>query len=384
MRVAVYYPWVYVKSGIERIIVELKRRSRHDISILTHHYDRDATYPELKSMGVVEVGHVPVSRDYLSVAKAGWIIGRTRLDTSAFDAMIVCCEGLGSLINFRNDDRPILNVCCTPLRPVYDHEYRARVHARAGILRPALGLVEAAWRMIDRAAWRRYSAVVAISETVRRRIAAAGLWDKEVSLVYPGISRDRIRPSSTFEPFFFLPGRIMWTKNIELAVAAFRRIRETTPEAEFPFRLVVAGMVDRKSQPYLQRLRDMAAGDPAIEFRLDPSDAEMRDLYDRCWATLFTAFNEDFGITPVEAMAAAKPVLAVNRGGPVEVVVDGQTGRLLPDTPEAFAAAMRALAADEAGARAWGQCGLARAPLFTWEHFVETVDAEIDRIAARR
>lgn len=383
MRIAVYYPWIYVKSGIERIIVELKRRSRHDISIVTHHYDADATYPELKEMDVVELDRVSVNRDYLSVIKAAWKIGRTRLDLRGVDALVVCCEGLGSLINFRNDDVPILNICCTPLRPVYDPAYRARVRERAGIKLPLVLAMERLWDAVDRPAWRRYAHVIAISQEVRRRINEAGLWRADPEVVWPGVPASIIRPSDTFEPMFFLPGRIMWTKNIELGIQAFRRFRAARPDLAAPYRLVIAGMVDAKSQAYLQQLRDLAANEPTIEFAISPSDAEMRRFYETCSATLFTAFNEDFGITPIESMAAGKPVLAVDRGGPREVLVDREVGRLLEPDPQVFADAMADLAADPETMRRWGAAGIRRAPLFTWEHFIDVVDTRLEEIARR-
>ncbi|MPM77117.1 D-inositol-3-phosphate glycosyltransferase [bioreactor metagenome] len=59
------------------------------------------------------------------------------------------------------------------------------------------------------------------------------------------------------------------------------------------------------------------------------SEAELLDLYSRCKGFICTAMDEDFGMTPVEAMASGKPVVAVNEGGFKETVVDGKTGLLI-------------------------------------------------------
>lgn len=56
------------------------------------------------------------------------------------------------------------------------------------------------------------------------------------------------------------------------------------------------------------------------------SETELLDLYSRCRGFICTAMDEDFGMTPVEAMASGKPVVAVNEGGFKETVVDGKTG----------------------------------------------------------
>jgi glycosyltransferase involved in cell wall biosynthesis len=376
MKVAIYHPWIYLKSGLERTILELHRCSRHEWTILTSHYDADGTYPELKDMGVTELKRVSVDRRYGAVLGAAATIAATRLDLSDHDALVICCDGLGSLLNFRNRDRPSICLCFTPLRAVYDTEYRARHLARLGYRRPLALLFEAGFRLLDRLAWRRYRRVICISKTVRQRVLDGGLYPADgIDLAYAGIAESRIRGSESWEPFFFLPGRIMWTKNLELGIRAFQDFRARTG-AEFE--LVIAGMVDAKSLPYFSQLQELAAGDPSIRFLRDLSDAEMDDLYARCYGVLFTAFNEDQGLTPLEAAARAKPVIAVNRGGPTEIVRHGETGYLVEPRPEDFSRSMQTLVDDPASARAMGERGMERSRQFTWGAFVERVDAYLD------
>jgi glycogen synthase len=74
------------------------------------------------------------------------------------------------------------------------------------------------------------------------------------------------------------------------------------------------------------------------------SDQERLLLLAACNAVVYTPQNEHFGIVPLEAMAAARPVVACSSGGPLESVVDGETGFLCDPTPSAFAAAMHKLA----------------------------------------
>ncbi len=378
MRIAVYHPWVYVKSGLERTLMELHRRSRHQWTIYTSHYDRAGTYPELAEMNVVELPRVSVRRRYGAVLGAARTIASTRIDLSGHDALVVSCDGLGSLLTFRNHDLPVVCLCFTPLRAVYDRAYRARHLGKLGVFKPAALAFEAGWRLVDRAAWRHYDHVFAISETVRARIAAGGLRRaEEVEVAYPGIDADRMRPSDVFEPFFFLPGRIMWTKNLELGIRAFQEFRARTG---LPYELRIAGMVDDKSRPYLAQLQALAGGDPAIRFIQGPTDAGMADLYARCQAVLFTPFNEDWGLTPLEAAAHGKPVVAVNAGGATETVLHGETGFLEAPTPAAFSRAMEALARDPDRARAMGRRGVEQARRFTWSAFVARIDDHFTRL----
>jgi glycosyltransferase involved in cell wall biosynthesis len=103
--------------------------------------------------------------------------------------------------------------------------------------------------------------------------------------------------------------RLIPYKRVDIAVAACNKLKK---------RLVVAG---RGSE--LKNLQKLAGS--TVEFQEYPSDEEVEKLYLNCKALLFPGY-EDFGITPVEAMAAGKPVICYGQGGATESVVDGKTG----------------------------------------------------------
>ncbi|MEB8387406.1 glycosyltransferase [Rhodobacteraceae bacterium KMM 6894] len=379
-RIALYYPWIYLKSGIERTILEINNRSRHDITIFTSHYDRDATFEGLRDCEVAQCGQVSVERTYRQAAKAAWTMMNLRFDKNEHDALVICCDGLGPLLGFRNRKLPLMNLCFTPLRAVYDMEYRKRLMNRGGP-RTAKILAERVFRVLDRAAWRRLDSVICNSHTTRARAIDGGLSAKaEMIVAYPGIAAAAIRPQGEMGDYFFLPGRIMWTKNIELAIDAYRdyRLRGGT------LNMVIAGMVDRKSRTYFQDLRERAADLDGISFETEVSDARMDALYKGCRAVLLASFNEDQGLTPLEGMAAGKPSIAIDRGGPRESVVDGQTGFLVEPGTAPFADAMLTLDQDVGLARTMGLNGQKRVVRFTWENFIDVFDAEIDRIIIAR
>jgi glycosyltransferase involved in cell wall biosynthesis len=165
-------------------------------------------------------------------------------------------------------------------------------------------------------------------------------------------------------------GRIMWQKRIELAIAAQQRAERDDYAGE----LVVAGTVDVKSRPYLDELRREAAG-VRVRFETDLDDVRMAELYRDAVALVFTSPNEDFGIVPLEAMASGTPVVAVDRGGVRETVIDGQTGWLLPADVDLFAAKyLELLQVPSAALAAMGDAARLRAREFGWGRFVERVD----------
>jgi glycosyltransferase involved in cell wall biosynthesis len=383
MKVALYYPWIYLTSGAERILLELSGRSRHEWTLFTNHYAPESTFPGFRSRRIVELDRISVKRTPASTFRSAFRIARQRLPLEGYDALVIVCEGLGDFAVFRNRSKPILNICLTPLRIVFDPVYLARYERPRGLLHRFLVRCGAlAFGMAMRSAWKGYDRVFCISQECLSRVRAGRLGrpgNQEV--LHVGIGFAPNAPSDRFERFFLVAGRIMWTKNIELAIGAFREFVRRSPESA-DFELVVAGIVDDKSRPYLAKLQSLAQGDPRIHFRIFPSDEELAKLYSECYGILFTPFNEDWGIVPLEAMAFGKPVIAVNRGGPLETVVHGVTGFLEAPEEDAFARRMNQLTSDPDLARRMGQAGRAHSQRFSWDTFVGRIDREIESLAS--
>lgn len=383
MRAAMYYPWIYVKGGIERTILEIVKRSRHDWTVFTSHYRPEDTFPEFADIEVKQLGSVSVKRDVLSVARACAELLLRSSEWSGYDALMVSCDGIGNLVALRPGRTPVLCLCHTPLKISYDpyaRERWMRLFQPSLLSRVGVGT----FRLVDRLAWRRYRRVFCVSREVERRLEAAGVVRPgRTEVVHPGIDTVRMVPSGRKEPFFLIPGRIMWSKNIELGLRAFIEMKAGSKRPEVRMsRLVVAGMVDEKSQLYLRQLRDLVAGRNDVEFVLSPTDDELLDLYDRCYAVLFTPPNEDWGIVPLEAMAFGKPVVAVGRGGPAESIVDGETGYLRGDSPSSFAGAMSVLLGLPEVYERMSTAARQRALRYDWTSFVGRIDEYLGELVA--
>jgi glycosyltransferase involved in cell wall biosynthesis len=383
IRVALYYPWLYLTSGAERTILRLIEHSRHDWVLLTNHFDPANTYPEFSTCEIVELPPISVDRTVSDTAKTCLRLMRQKLPLEGVDALVVVCEGVGDLVLFRNSSTPALCLCLTPLRIAFDEVYRERwAEAFSPVKRFAVWAGSIVFRAVDRLAWRHYSRRFCISSEVKRRIVKGGLASAdEVEVIYPALGVQPERADAEYGDFFLLPGRIMWTKNIELGIDAFREFRRLRPELG-RFRLIVAGIVDRKSQSYYEKLQALAWGVEGIEFRMHPSDAELKELYRTCRATLFTAFNEDYGIVPLEGMAYGKPTIAVNRGGPRDTVQHGIQGFLEEPEASAFARRMVEVAASPELCRTLGQAALVHARTFNWNEFSKRIDDALESLVS--
>jgi len=253
---------------------------------------------------------------------------------------------------------PQILYCHTPPRILYDHRdfYLARQHPAK---RPLYRLLLARYRRAYERAVAAMDVVVANSETVRRRISR--FLDREAVVVHPPVDAGAFRHLGQ-EPFYLSTARVDVLKRVDVIVEAFRRLPDK--------RLVV---VSGGSE--LGRVRDMAAGCPNIEIRGWTEAAELRRLVGTCLATVYIPRDEDFGISPVESMAAGKPVIGVREGGLTETVVDGETGILLsPDpAPDDVARAVAGLTPDVA--TAMRQACERRARVFDTAVFLEKMAA---------
>src|SRR3989344_6680196 len=106
MKIAIYYPWIYLTSGVERVILEIVKRGKHDYTIFTNRYDKKNTYPEFKNLKAVELNRVSIKRDLFPVAKAALTIAFQKINLSGFDVLFVHSDGLGDLVLTRNKEVP--------------------------------------------------------------------------------------------------------------------------------------------------------------------------------------------------------------------------------------------------------------------------------------
>ncbi|XP_028326443.1 alpha-1,3/1,6-mannosyltransferase ALG2 isoform X2 [Gouania willdenowi] len=156
-------------------------------------------------------------------------------------------------------------------------------------------------------------------------------------------------------------------KNLGLALQALAVLLCRLPaEQRAGVHLVVAGGYDERvteNVEHYTELKEMAAQlhlENCVTFLRSPSDSQKVALLRGSTAVLYTPSREHFGIVPVEAMYCCCPVIAVNSGGPLESIADGDTGFLCEPNAEAFSKAMERLMTEPHLHRDMGQAGKRR------------------------
>jgi glycosyltransferase involved in cell wall biosynthesis len=233
-----------------------------------------------------------------------------RLDLRRYDAVISLSSAFahGALTN---PETTHVCYCHTPLRFAwnYQHAYNRRSNALVRVVTAPLLHYIRSW---DVAASHRVDAYVANSKNVQRR-----LWKyyrRESSVIYPPVDTTRFQPSNDRCDHYLIVSALNDHKRVDIAVAAFSRLG-------LPLYVVGSG-------PDEARLRSRASSN--VKFLGRVGEAELAHLYATCKAFVFTS-DEDFGIAPVEAQAAGRPVIAYASGGALETVKDGETGILFHD-----------------------------------------------------
>jgi len=171
--------------------------------------------------------------------------------------------------------------------------------------------------------------LIANSEHVRKRIQK--YWRRDAEVIYPPVDISRFTPTSKRDDYFLIISALTPFKRIDIAIRTFNKIRR---------RLLIIG--DGAQKDILKTISG-----PNIEFLGHKNDDEVRDTLQNCRALIFPG-EEDFGIVPVEAMAAGKPVLAYGKGGVLESVQAGVSGEFFRDlTPESLEDGLARLMANE-------------------------------------
>jgi glycosyltransferase involved in cell wall biosynthesis len=248
--------------------------------------------------------------------------------------------------------------CLTPTRYIWDLDtYLARENLGAAV-RLAARSVARIFKRWDYAAARRVHHFIAISTEIQERIRR--YYGRESTIVYPPAEvAERFAPSAVTEDYFLIVSRLIPYKRIDLAVQACTRL-------DLPLLIGGKGR-DRR------RLEALAG--PTVTFLGYVPDEDLPDLFARCRAFIFPGL-EDFGIAPVQAQAAGRPVIAFKGGGALDTVIPGKTGTFFDQpTVESLMEALQGF-----GERAYDPAAIrAHAIQFDSEVFENAITTYVER-----
>jgi glycosyltransferase involved in cell wall biosynthesis len=302
MRVAIVHDYLNQRGGAERAVLEMAK-IWPEATIYTSLYRPESTFPEFQDLDIrtSPLQRLPVDRGFRNLLPLYPLAFRS-FGTLKEDLVVSSSSGWAHAVKTHPQARHVV-YCYTPARWLYGGEYLG-ASDRQRVLKPVTPLLRA-W---DRRAARKPDLYIAISNVVRERIKR--MYGRDAPVVYPPVDTERFTPSPRGERLLVV-SRLLPYKRVDVVVAA-------ATKAGIGLDVVGEG-------PAMAELQRMAG--PSVRFHGKLDDQAITQLMEGCRAVCVPGV-EDFGIVPVEAQAAGKPVVAFGVGGALETVQDGLSGAL--------------------------------------------------------
>jgi glycosyltransferase involved in cell wall biosynthesis len=305
-RVALIHYWLVAMRGGERVLERLLRLYP-GADIFTHIYDRGSMSARLRSAKVTAsfVGRLPMARRFYQYYLPLMPMALEEFDLSAYDLVISSESGPAKGVITRPDSLHVC-YCHSPMRYIWDHYHQYKREANP-LARLAMPLLYHRLRKWDESSSARVDKIASNSRFIQSRVAK--VWRRESEVIHPPVETGLFTPSLDIDDHYLWVGQMVPYKRPDLAVDAFNRNGR---------KLLMVG-----SGSMIKKLKARAGSNITFVERMD--FAALRKAYARARAFIMTA-EEDFGITPVEAMASGRPVIAYGRGGALDTVIPDSTG----------------------------------------------------------
>jgi len=329
MKIAIFHDYFGAIGGGERVVLDMARIL--DADIITT--DTDALRKLDPQVRVISLGTTPKYRGIKQVVAFRKFY---HCDFSRDYDFFIFSGNWAHYAARRH--HPNLWYCHTPVRAFYDL-YPLFLKRLGFFSRQQFRIWAAIQKIYDRRSVGSIDRILTNSENVRKRIWKT--YGREAEVIFPPVDTSRYYTAG-YGDFWLSVNRIYPEKRIELQAEAFRNLPEE--------KLVIVGgyAAGDHSAAYFSSLRGQLP--PNVTLAGEVSEKELLDLYATCRGFICTAIDEDFGLTPVEAMASGKPVVAVNEGGFRETVTSA-TGMLVEPSAESIITAIKTLGKNPASYR---------------------------------
>jgi glycosyltransferase involved in cell wall biosynthesis len=301
MKVALVHDWLTGMRGGEKCL-EVFCEIFPGADLFTLIFDPDKVAPVIKRLNIRAswIDRLPGAKKYFRYFLPFFPGAIEDFDLSDYDLILSSSHCVAKGI-FPHRALHIAYVHA-PMRYVWD-QHDAYFGAGASRLsRAAMTLCRRYLQQWDLRSAERVNYFIANSENVAAKIKM--LYGREAAVVHPPVDVERFRLSECPEPYYLIVSALVPYKKIDIAVAAFNRLK-------LPLKIAGEG-------PLRQKLEKRAR--PNIEFLGWVSDETLATLYASCEALIFPG-EEDFGIVPLEAQASGRPVIAYGKGGALETVL---------------------------------------------------------------
>lgn len=366
MKVAIVHYWLVGMRGGERVLEALCTLYPNAV-IITHVADRPRLSEVLLRHEIREtfIARLPAARRHYQKYLPLMPIALEMMDMSEFDLVISSESGPAKGVICRPDAVHVC-YCHSPMRYIWDHFHIYRKMS-GRLTRLVLPLISHKMRIWDVTTAFRVDQFISNSHFVGQRIKSYYRRDSVVIAPPVAVNEFKSLPLEQIGDHYLLAGELVGYKRADLAVEAFTKMG-------IPLRVLGDGE---------QRKRLEAIAGPNVTFYGKVSFARLKEEFSCCKALIFPG-EEDFGIVPVEVMAAGRPVIAYGRGGALDSVLPDVTGIFFHEqTSQSIEAAVRNF--EEGLARNLDVTKIrGHAETFSTEIFLRKVQTVIDAAIANK
>ena len=304
MKVAIIHDELMRKGGAEQVVLTmLKAFPNADVYTLA--YDPNGTYPEYKEYKVhtskfqLFARNVPVMH-YLFYPLGIWAM--QALKVKGYDVVIISNTHCAKYVKIDTNSL-VFMYTHTPFRLAWNPSSYTQYLNSRGIYRVIFDIVVSNLKKIDARSAKRGDFFIANTQEVAQRIKDA-YNVKNVDVIYPDVKVRNFHISSKSKDYFLVVSRLEYYKKVDLAIDAFNKLG---------LKLIIVG--DGTKSVELK-----ASAKSNIEFVSNISNEELAEYYANCKALIFPQL-EDYGITPLEANASGRPVIAFGKGGVLSTMI---------------------------------------------------------------
>ena len=326
MKVALVHDYLNQMGGAERVVLAFHELFP-EAPLYTSIYDPrrvDAAFQQI-DIRTSFMQRLPFVKKHHQPFLPLYPFAMERLDLRGYDLILSSSSAFGKGVITKPGTMHIC-YCHTPMRWCWNYDEYVEREQLGKLARGVLPFLITWLRVWDQTTAMRVDHFIANSPAVADRIQK--YYRREAVVIPPPVDASRFLfdPTTQPEDYFLVVSRFMPYKRIDLAIQACNRL-------QLPLVIIGSG----RDQ---QRLQQMAG--PTIRFLGRLSDAEVLHYYAHCRALILPG-EEDFGITPLEAQASGRPVVAYSAGGALASVIDGVTGTFFQEqTVESLAATLAA------------------------------------------
>ena len=314
MKIAIFHNYMDNIGGAEKVGLTLAKELKADF------YSTLIDREKIKKMGfrninLKSIGSIPINAPFkqqLALYKFRKLNLKGKYDYFIIDGDWAMA---GAVKN-----KPNLWYVHSPIREIWDLYEYIRENLVVPWKRPIFDLWVNYNRYLNRKYVKHVDKIVCNSLNTKKRVKK--YLKRDSIVIYPPINTAKFHYEKTGD-YWLSVNRLITHKRVDLQVKAFARLPKE--------KLVIIGCYE-KSKHFIEYARYIKKIIPKnVKILSWIKEEELINLYANCKGFITTSKEEDFGMTPVEAMASGKPVIAPNEGGYMETIINGVTGTLIPD-----------------------------------------------------